>query len=407
MGIYNSSHYRVKPLMDYINEDDVKGVKVKIQKLLNLLEVQLGELGDIIEIAYDSIDNKKIEKLLMPPQEILKKAISKYNEKLSDKPSDTDLQRHKLINSDENKRKAKEEIDNNYSNYFTNPQSRNKDWFVLEGCTHPDIFIETDNYIIVIEGKWTEGEITNKVSHINGPRNQMVRHLQGALNYNIEKKLNKKVIGFYIVDEERSTPYKNELTIKYFKETILPAEAIKWERYKDTLSEYYYGFITWDDVLGAFPALSEKYEDESKIFNDNKVLLNQLNKKLVLLLDNLSNFENKRYDFKHNNNFIENSNNILSKILYAYTNKNNSKIEKLKNQLNKNLENKEIIRGFDLKHYDHIKFDYNGKKYTIDMSKEDIDSVLSKIIVEKVMLKTYTNTKEWLMKYLNALIENE
>lgn len=62
--------------------------------------------------------------------------------------------------------------------------STNRAWYVFEGFTNPDIFIEGDDYIIVCEGKWTEPHITTKTTNLaadNEYRNQMVRHIQGGL----------------------------------------------------------------------------------------------------------------------------------------------------------------------------------------------------------------------------------
>ena len=88
-----------------------------------------------------------------------------------------------------------------------------KAWYIFEGPTNPDIFIECDEYVIVCEGKWTEPHITTKTTHLNQEnekRNQMIRHIQGALNYT-----NKEVIAFYIVDENCN--YKNDLTREAFE----------------------------------------------------------------------------------------------------------------------------------------------------------------------------------------------
>lgn len=63
-------------------------------------------------------------------------------------------------------------------------------WYLFEGFTNPDIFIEGDDYVIVCEGKWTEPHITTTTKYLSSKgeyRNQMIRHIQGALNYTNKK----------------------------------------------------------------------------------------------------------------------------------------------------------------------------------------------------------------------------
>jgi hypothetical protein len=68
-------------------------------------------------------------------------------------------------------------------------------WYVLEGQSQPDAYLETENLIIVIEGKRTERESTIATTWMP-QRSQMIRHMDAAY----EQARNKKVLGIMIVE---------------------------------------------------------------------------------------------------------------------------------------------------------------------------------------------------------------
>lgn len=72
-----------------------------------------------------------------------------------------------------------------------------KAWYVLEGPTQPDVYIETEDAVVVIEGKRTERDATTTTTWM-AERDQMLRHLDGAW----EIRGNRRVYGFYIVEDD-------------------------------------------------------------------------------------------------------------------------------------------------------------------------------------------------------------
>lgn len=68
-------------------------------------------------------------------------------------------------------------------------------WYVLEGRSRPDVYIETADAIIVIEGKRTEPTATTKTNWLRG-RDQMLRHIDCAF----EVRGTRRVYGFLIVE---------------------------------------------------------------------------------------------------------------------------------------------------------------------------------------------------------------
>jgi hypothetical protein len=68
-------------------------------------------------------------------------------------------------------------------------------WYVLEGPSQPDVYLETDELIVVIEGKRTESGPTTDTSWME-VRHQILRHLDCAWEVRGEK----SVFGFFIVE---------------------------------------------------------------------------------------------------------------------------------------------------------------------------------------------------------------
>ncbi len=73
-------------------------------------------------------------------------------------------------------------------------------WHILEGATYPDVFIETPDALIVIEGKRTEAGATTHTTWMPN-RHQMLRHIDAA--WEIRGK--RDVYGFFIVEGGSST----------------------------------------------------------------------------------------------------------------------------------------------------------------------------------------------------------
>ena len=253
MGKYNSSTYRVVPLMEHI-----KNNLERISQLLSLFNISVKSLPN--EYFYG--DN---EKLLKPSLDHLINLVDYLGRAPLHKEKNASGNRFILFSGSptERKEKAKEAI-GLLKRVYPNMNSNTKAWYIFEGYTHPDIFIEGEDYIILAEGKWTEREITTHTEHLlenNGEyRNQMIRHIQATLNYS-----SKKIYAFYLVDEECG--YLDDLTKESFekqldKETI----TLSFDN-KKRIKEDFYGYSTWQDIENIFPSirfLSRKEIDDSE-----------------------------------------------------------------------------------------------------------------------------------------------
>lgn len=234
MGKYNSSERRIKPLMNAI-EDDPQN----FEKFLSVIRIT--GLGVPKEYAYADDQSGKKEKALKPTKNHLLGLVKYLFGKQADNYSVIGKDRVDLLNGLEAaKKSAISEIEKNYENLPA------KAWYIFEGHTYPDLYIEGDDYIIICEGKWTESHITTETTYLKTAkgeyRNQMVRHIQGALN----SAGNKKVYAFYIVDE--NCGYTKDLEKDSFaeqveKETI----SLSYSEKMDVISSYC-GYTTWQKL---------------------------------------------------------------------------------------------------------------------------------------------------------------
>lgn len=258
MGKYDSSEYRIAPLVKAIMSDE--------KSFASFLKSVHTE-KEIPNIAYPAESKAYFygnnEKKLKPTKAHLK-GLVKYiaSKKCDDFPMASGKRAYLYGKStSEDREKTKSEalllIDSVYER--TELPSA---WYIFEGATCPDIYIEGEDCVIICEGKWTERHITEKTTHLrlkNEYRSQMVRHIQGALNFT-----SKRVIAFYIVDAECG--YLNDLTEAAFenqlkKETIAPPEA-------DKIITAFYGYTTWQELESVIPNL--KFQTKEEIDKLNK-----------------------------------------------------------------------------------------------------------------------------------------
>lgn len=243
MGKYNSSTYRIRPLMELIESD--------YDAFLSLLSlVGISPLSKPNTYKYQGVACDEMK--LKPTKQHLKSLLKWIFEKQHKGLKVNGQNRMDLFYGSAESRKmafsrAMEELELNYDTITSNKIP----WYMFEGFTSPDIFIEGDDYVIVCEGKWTEPSITTTTKYLASEgeyRNQMIRHIQGALNYTT-----KRVYAFYIVDKECG--YKNELDKESFIQQI-ELETIKMdEKEKKEVLKSFYGFTTWQDIKSKLPKI--------------------------------------------------------------------------------------------------------------------------------------------------------
>lgn len=117
-----------------------------------------------------------------------------------------------------------------------------KGWYVFEGRLYPDLFIESETHILVIEGKRTEASTTKNVKYLSH-RSQMARHIENAIGYCEGKK---KVIAFYIVEEDCG--YEDDCKPEGFRKDFEKETVRKSEESRKMLADSFYGYTTWQAV---------------------------------------------------------------------------------------------------------------------------------------------------------------
>lgn len=240
MGKRNSSLTRVKPLFDFINSDIDK-----LNRFLELFEKTNKRVKQnfLIEIRYG-----QNEKKIPPPKSILIWMLQNLN-------TLNKVKNYGVKNIDSETYKKRSElfsgniklIDEAINAIKTKTKIPDKGWYIFEGNTFPDIFIETSDSIFIGEAKRTENDITTKTIWLN-QRDQLVRHIDSLLDQP------KPIYSFYILEKEeylKGTYIKRmELYSKkyYFKENLKHRDDKTIERAFNS----FIGFIFWENIADCF-----------------------------------------------------------------------------------------------------------------------------------------------------------
>ncbi len=244
MGENDSSIYRIKPMMNYLLED-----KKRLVEFLARVGITV-QTNELKKTAIFYADHNG-EKALIPPCNYLKEIIDNlpknaYAKKAVEKFKNNETRKKRMqLFTDENFR---EEVKADITKEYSNQKESYNDFKYFEGSSYPDVYIETEKYIIVIEGKWTEASPTEKTSYIQN-RNQMVRHIHDAINYAEINNLDKVVKAFYVVENDFAE--RNKIDRKSFQEKLPRQFGIKG--YENIIAEAYLGFITWQEVEQMYP----------------------------------------------------------------------------------------------------------------------------------------------------------
>lgn len=139
-----------------------------------------------------------------------------------------------------------------------------EDWHIFEGVTQPDVYLETDNLIVVIEAKRTEDGPTTRTKWM-GERHQMLRHIDCAW----EVRGTKNVLGFFIVEGKGNSEDVPDDWVHY-GETTLSVPAIssslphRGPIEQEQIAGCFAGVTTWQKVCHEFEDLGLSYQDLPK-----------------------------------------------------------------------------------------------------------------------------------------------
>lgn len=216
--------------MKKIGQDKNK-LNLLFSLLTNIKPIQTDE--EILEICFG-----ENEKGLCPKQSLLEWLVNNTDklthlDNYGSSNKITQENRKQLFNGSETKKNEA------LSLIRSNPE-KNKEWYIFEGYSKPDIYIETTSSIYIAEAKRTEQHLTTSTQWLD-PRDQLIRHADSVIDGK------KSVYYFFIIDEEKINTY--ELTryndLDYYKKN-LPHRNNKSEFQKFRNS--YCGYTTWGRI---------------------------------------------------------------------------------------------------------------------------------------------------------------
>jgi hypothetical protein len=247
MGMKDSSETRVVPVFERIYSGDTTG-KTWLPRLLCLpTEGNHISISRILEFSIQDKGWGRNEKKLEPPVSLLSWLIRHPHMPANSILSlnlDKEQKRRELIDGSQTRlREALNLLRNNPAK---------EDWHIFEGKTQPDVFIETPDILVVIEGKRTESETTKYTKWMHG-RHQMLRHIDCAW----EIKGRKQVFGFFIVEGEGRNPDLPQSWLKQVR-TTMSQDAIRSSlphrgpEEQAAIAGCFAGATTWQRVCAEF-----------------------------------------------------------------------------------------------------------------------------------------------------------
>ena len=123
---------------------------------------------------------------------------------------------------------------------------------MLEGRTWPDVYLETDQIIIVIEGKRDERGPMTSTTWMR-TRHQMLRHLDCAW----ERRDGRDLVGFFIVegnDASGGVPavWREAVALTVSSDTLTGSLPHRGYEERQALAACFLGATTWQSMCHAF-----------------------------------------------------------------------------------------------------------------------------------------------------------
>jgi hypothetical protein len=255
MGKYDSSITRVVPVFDMLKEG--KDSEGWLQKLISLptggspVALPPGCRFSIDECCWGNNEKK-----LDPPVALLSWLI-RHPRPVSAKLS---------VNDDKAKKRqelltGRQELVLEALSLLRHNPTR-EDWHIFEGQSQPDVYIQTPDLIVIIEGKRTEKKPTTSTKWMTG-RHQMLRHIDCAW----EIAGSRKVIGFFVVEGNSGSCDVPPEWIQFSQQTVTP-EAIasslphRGPEEQLEIAKCYAGITTWQRVCSEFCISYDALPDE-------------------------------------------------------------------------------------------------------------------------------------------------
>jgi hypothetical protein len=129
-----------------------------------------------------------------------------------------------------------------------------KEWYVLEGPSRPDALLESEDFVLCIEGKRTENCCTTTTKFMSC-RSQLVRHMDAAM----EEYPEKRIFGLLIVEgsggsgaKEPSDHWRAECRAQYAEEMLRESLPHRPADERQAIADRILGLTTWQAVSAEF-----------------------------------------------------------------------------------------------------------------------------------------------------------
>ena len=194
MGIYDSSRTRVAPVFGRLQCLDPSG-KSWLQRLLDLANSRKAPRPQAGTSRLRVAKWWPREARLAAPPGLLQWLLEHVEEPQSPKAWG---RRPEVV---ANRRRIVDRDATTVATAIQSLQARHaspRAWYVLEGPTQPDVYLDTAEAVIVVEGKRTETGLTTSTDWMR-ERHEMLRHLDAAW----EHRQGRRIYGLFIVEAEK------------------------------------------------------------------------------------------------------------------------------------------------------------------------------------------------------------
>lgn len=257
MGPYNSTYTRVVPVFDALTHS---GPSDWLRRLLAM--ARYGHPAAAVAPDLDSTLTAPLqygdqERPLAPPVALLRwlcANVTDWSGKgLASSGAAADARRRLIARDPETVREALALLDGPVAD---------SGWHILEGPSYPDVFAETANGILVVEGKRTERSLTTTTKWMP-TRHQMLRHIDAAW----EIRGAKRVYGLLIVDEEtpsfQSGGWEADCESTWGDKAVTESLPHRGPVERFNIARAFVGMTTWQAIvreMGLAPDLLARYE---------------------------------------------------------------------------------------------------------------------------------------------------
>jgi hypothetical protein len=127
-------------------------------------------------------------------------------------------------------------------------------WYVLEGPSQPDVYLDSADVVIVVEGKRTETAPTTSTSWMS-VRHQMLRHLDAAW----EHRQGRRIYGLFIVEAEKGTAafetssvWQEAVELTISEEVLKGSMPHRSPEERSEIASALLGVTTWQAICDEF-----------------------------------------------------------------------------------------------------------------------------------------------------------